>query len=118
MAFFGTVGFMNSIGIFQAYLKNNELQQFPSDANIAWIFGVYSFLAFFCGIHAGPIFDAKGPRVLIICGSIETVVFLVLLGFCNLYWHFIVVICIIRGISLPLTFSLAVSIIAHDFDQR
>ncbi len=117
MACFGTMGLMNSLGIFQAYLEENELQQLSS-GKVAWIFGVYSFLAFFCGIQVGPIFDAKGPRILIICGGTGTVLYLVLLGFCTLYWHFMVVFGIVGGISLSLTFNPAISIVAHYFNQR
>jgi MFS family permease len=117
MACFGTMGLMNSLGIFQAYLEDNELKHLSS-SKIAWIFGIYSFLAFFCGIQVGPIFDAKGPRVLIICGAIGTVLFLVLLGFCTMYWHFLLVFGIIGGVSLSLTFNPAISIIAHYFNRR
>lgn len=117
MACFGTMGLMNSLGIFQAYLEENELQHL-SPGKVAWIFGVYSFLAFFCGIQVGPIFDAKGPRVLIICGGTGTVLYLILLGFCSLYWHFMVVFGILGGISLSLTFNPAISIVAHYFNQR
>ncbi|KAJ5398294.1 hypothetical protein N7509_006407 [Penicillium cosmopolitanum] len=117
MACFGTMGLMNSLGIFQAYLEENELKQFSS-SKIAWIFGIYSFLAFFCGIQVGPIFDAKGPRALIVCGAIGTVLFLVLLGFCTLYWHFMLVFGIIGGVSLSLTFNPAISIVAHYFNRR
>ncbi|KAJ5908706.1 hypothetical protein N7495_001388 [Penicillium taxi] len=63
MACFGTMGLMNSVGIFQAYLENHELRQ-DSTGKVGWIFGLYNFLAFFCGIQIGPIFDAKGPRSL------------------------------------------------------
>ncbi|KAI9038069.1 uncharacterized protein KD926_011307 [Aspergillus affinis] len=117
MACCGTMGLLNSLGIFQAYLEGSELQSFSS-GQIAWIFGVYSFLAFFCGIQVGPIFDAKGPRVLVICGSIGTVLCLILLGWCSLYWHFMVVFGLFGGISLSLTFNPAISIVAHYLNRR
>lgn len=82
MSCFGSMGLMNSLGIFRAYLENHVLQNYSS-GKIGWIFGLYAFLAFFCGIQIVPIFDARGPRILIICGGIGTVLFLVFLSFCT-----------------------------------
>lgn len=75
-------GLMNTIGVFQAYLVHNQLRQY-SESTIGWIFSVYVFLAFFCGIQIGPIFDAKGPRLLVIVGSVLIFVCLMLLAECT-----------------------------------
>lgn len=117
MACFGSMGLMNSLGIFQAYLEKHELRQYSS-GKVAWIFGLYSFLAFFCGIQVGPIFDAKGPRVLIICGGVGTILFLVLLGFCTDYWHFMIVFGVLGGTSLSFAFNPSISIVAHYFHRK
>ncbi|KAH0261437.1 putative MFS monocarboxylate transporter, partial [Aureobasidium melanogenum] len=55
------LGLMNSIGIYQTYLATHQLSNY-SESQISWIFSVYSFLSFFCGVQIGPYFDAKGPR--------------------------------------------------------
>lgn len=117
MSCFGSMGLMNSLGIFQAYLENHELQNYSS-GEIGWIFGLYTFLAFFCGIQIGPVFDAKGPRILVVCGGIGTVLFLVLLSFCTAYWQFMVVFGVLGGISLALAFIPSISIVAHYFHRR
>ena len=62
-------GLMNTVGTFQAYLSTHQLAT-QSPSTIGWIFSLYTFLAFFCGIQIGPIFDAKGPRALVIAGTI------------------------------------------------
>lgn len=62
-------GLMNAVGVFQAYLSTNQLSR-SSSGTIGWIFSIYIFLAFFCGAQIGPIFDAKGPRWLVLVGSI------------------------------------------------
>jgi len=41
------------------------------------------FLSFFCGVQIGPIFDAKGPKLLILVGSILLCASMLLLGFCT-----------------------------------
>lgn len=84
-AFCGMVacaGFMNTIGVFHAHLSNNQLKDY-GESTIGWIFSVFTFLAFFLGIQIGPIFDVKGPRVLVFVGSVMLTAVLFLLGFCQ-----------------------------------
>ncbi len=50
---------MNTIGTFQAYLVPQQLAGYI-EADIGWIFGLYLFMAYCCGVQTGPIFDA-GP---------------------------------------------------------
>ena len=75
-------GMMNSIGIFQAYLSSHQLKDYNA-GTIGWIFGTYVFLSFFCGIQIGPVFDAKGPRLLILSGGILFIASGMLLGICT-----------------------------------
>ncbi|KAH8883443.1 MFS monocarboxylate transporter, partial [Thozetella sp. PMI_491] len=117
MACFGSMGLMNSLGIFQAYLSEHQLLEYSS-SSISWIFGVYSCLTFFCGVQIGPIFDAKGPRGVIFLGALGTVLFLLGLGFCTKYWHFMLTFGVFGGISLALVFGPSVSIVAHYFSKR
>ncbi|KAF9884042.1 hypothetical protein FE257_002380 [Aspergillus nanangensis] len=117
MGLFGSLGLLNTIGTFQAYLEGNQLHNYSS-GSIGWIFGMYAFLTFFCGIQIGPIFDARGPRFLILSGSILVIAMMVALGFCTLYWHFMVVIGIVGGIGTSLIFTPAISSIGHFFNEK
>ncbi|KAH8657779.1 major facilitator superfamily domain-containing protein [Xylariales sp. PMI_506] len=116
-ALFGSMGIMNSIGTYQTYIGRNQLQDY-STASVSWIFGVYCGIAFFGAIQVGPIFDARGARVLIGCSGVCTVLFLMLLGVCTQYWHFMLVFGVLGGISLALAFSPAISIVAHYFNKK
>ena len=62
-------GYMNTIGIFHAYLGSNQLSQYGEQA-IGWVFSVYVFLSFFCGVQIGPVFDAHGPRWILAIGTV------------------------------------------------
>ena len=62
-------GLMNAVGVYQTYLSTNQLSDYD-ESTIAWIFGLYIFLAFFCGVQIGPVFDSKGPRYLVFTGSV------------------------------------------------
>ena len=75
-------GLMNTIGTFQTYIVHNQLRSY-STSEVGWIFGLYLFLAYFSGIQTGPLFDAQGPKVLMIARSTCLVVSMLLLSFCK-----------------------------------
>lgn len=75
-------GLINSIGTFQSYLIRNQLSTY-SAADVGWIFGLYLFISYFCGIVAGPMFDARGPRILMLVGSLCLLASIFFLGLCT-----------------------------------
>lgn len=75
-------GILNSFGTFQSYLSEHQLRGYDQ-STIGWIFSLYVFFTFFCGVQIGPIFDAKGPRVLILIGSVLLTASMMLLGLCT-----------------------------------
>ncbi|KAI5286038.1 hypothetical protein KEM54_000113, partial [Ascosphaera aggregata] len=113
-AMFGSLGVVNSTGIFQAYLLQNQLSD-HSEGEVGWIFGVYAFLMFFSSLQIGPIFDAKGPRELLYAGTILTVVGLLVLSWCTKYSHFMVVLGLMIGLGNSLVFNPSVASISHYF---
>lgn len=66
-----SLGLYNSTGVFEAYISRKILME-ESPGSIGWIFGIYSFVTWVCGVQIGPVFDAIGPRGLILAGSICT----------------------------------------------
>ena len=62
-------GILNSVGTFQAYISSHQLAN-SSPGSIGWVFSIFAFLTFFCGVQIGPVFDAKGPRWIVAAGSI------------------------------------------------
>ncbi|OJJ35492.1 hypothetical protein ASPWEDRAFT_155349 [Aspergillus wentii DTO 134E9] len=117
MGLFGSLGLVNSVGTFQAYIEENQLKDYSSGSN-GWIFGMYAFLTFFCGVQIGPIFDAKGPRFLVLAGSILVIVQMIAIGFCTKYWHFMLVMGVTGGIGASLIFTPAISAIGHWFNEK
>lgn len=77
-----SLGLMNTLGIFQAYISTHQLSTY-SEGTIGWIFSIYTFMAWFCGIFVGPLFHKYGPRWLICVGSVCVVGSMVLLGECT-----------------------------------
>lgn len=107
-------GMMNTVGVFQAYLSTHQLKDYD-ESTIGWIFSIYVFLSFFCGVQIGPIFDAKGPKLLILVGSILLCASMLLLGFCTQYYQFVLVFGVLGGLGTSFIFTPAVSAIGHFF---
>jgi MFS family permease len=76
------------------------------------------FLTFFCGAPIGPIFDAYGPRVLMLCGSVLLVASMFLLGLCTQYWHFFMVYSVLNGLGGAFINTPCISSIGHFFLLR
>ena len=79
---FAVFGIINTTAVFQEYFSTHQLSGY-SPGQIGWIFSLSLFLTFFCGNPIGPVFDAKGPRVLVFGGSILLVASMMLLGLCT-----------------------------------
>ena len=75
-------GMMNTIGIFQAYLSSHQLA-FYTEANVGWNFGLHLFTPYLGGMEIGPIFDARGPRLLMAAGTICLLACVFLLAVCT-----------------------------------
>lgn len=84
---FACFGVMNTGGVYQAYLSTHQLGPY-SESTIGWIFSIYIFLSFACGILIGPFFDAKGPFLLVASGSVCLVLGIFTLAESTQLWHF------------------------------
>jgi len=110
-------GFINCLGVFQAYVSANILPTYSENA-VGWIFGIYVFASYFAGVLVGPIFDARGPRQLLIIGSICMLVGFFTLSVCTEYYQFILALSILSGIGSALIFTPAIGSVAHWFNTR
>ncbi|CZR56793.1 related to monocarboxylate transporter 2 [Phialocephala subalpina] len=116
-AMFASLGIANTLASFQAYIAQNQLSTYTPD-QIGWIFSIYTFLSFACGIYIGPLFDVYGPRWLTIPGGVCVVLGMLLLGVCTEYWHFIIVFSVIGGVGTALLFTPSVAAVGHFFYVR
>lgn len=112
-----SLGMMNTVGIYHAYIAEHFLADY-SESTVSWIFSMYVFLSFFCGLQIGPIFDAHGPRLLVLAGSILICLSNFLLGLCTLYWHFFLVFGVLGGLGTSLIFTPAFAAVSHFFLQK
>ncbi|KAH6984019.1 putative MFS monocarboxylate transporter [Ilyonectria destructans] len=117
MGSLAALGITNTIAVFQLYVSTHQLSQY-SEGSIGWIFSLYTFLAFFCGVYIGPVFDKFGPRWLVLAGSVCIGGSLMLLSVCKEYWHFLIVFGICNGIGCSLLFTPCIAAVGHSFRAR
>jgi MFS family permease len=117
MGLVAALGMMNTVGVYHSYIAEHQLAGY-SESSISWIFSMYVFLSFFCGLQIGPIFDAHGPKLLVISGSILLCASQFLLGLCTHYWHFFLVFGVLGGLGTSLIFTPAFAAVSHFFLEK
>lgn len=116
-AFFSALSMLNSIGAYQAYISQHQLHDLPA-GSVAWIFGFHSFFSFFAGLFVGPVFDAWGPRMPSLLGTVTLATTYFTLGICQTYWQFFFCIGVLGGLTTSLLFTSAMSTVQHWFLRR
>lgn len=116
-AIMGGLGLMNSIGIYQSWISTHQLHD-VDDGKLAWIFGLFNFMVFFCGIQIGPVFDVHGPTWLMAASVVLYVAVFVSIGFCEEYWHFLVVIGLVAGSATSIIFVVPVATVGQYFQVK
>ncbi|KAF7533499.1 hypothetical protein G7Z17_g13504 [Cylindrodendrum hubeiense] len=116
-ALFASLGLMNTLGTFQAYVLDNQLKGY-NEGTVGWVFSIYTFLAFFCGVYIGPVFDKYGPKWLVIAGSAFTVGGMIFMSFCTQLWHFIIAFGLLCGFGSSLLFTPSIAAVGHFFKAR
>lgn len=77
-----SLGIYNTAGIFEVVISEALLPE-VSPSTLGWIFSVYAFVNWLCGVQVGPTFDAMGSRSLITGGTICTLIGIFSLSFCT-----------------------------------
>lgn len=112
-----SMGISNSIGYLQAWLSTHQLAD-KTEAQVSWIFSMFSFLLFFGGVQVGPVFDAYGVKWLLIPGCVGLVASLCILSVCTEYYQFMLGFSVLGGCSCTLVFTPSVTIIGHWFYKK
>lgn len=108
---------MTIVGTVQDYISTHQLSNY-SVGDVGWITAVMSFITLFLGVQVGPLFDRYGPRMLLICGSLASVASYLLLAECTQYWHFMLCLGILSGVSAAVVTTVAISALSHWFYRR
>ncbi|KAF1846362.1 MFS monocarboxylate transporter-like protein [Cucurbitaria berberidis CBS 394.84] len=114
---FPASGILNSTGIFQAWLFQNQLQGY-SESEVSWIFSTFAFLFFFGGLFVGPIFDNYGSKTLLPAGAAGLSISLVATSFCKSYYQFILAFGCLGGGASSILWTTSIATLGHWFEQN
>ncbi|TXT09237.1 hypothetical protein VHUM_02711 [Vanrija humicola] len=106
-------GFVTSMGQLNAYYLSHQLSGY-SKSQVAWIASCQSTLNFVPSVIWGRVFDAHGPRGLVISGTVVCFLALVAVAFSHEYYQFLLA-HMLFGIGASLTYSPATSVAPHWF---
>ncbi|KAL4796085.1 major facilitator superfamily domain-containing protein [Aspergillus venezuelensis] len=114
---FPSFGFQTAVGSVQDYISTNQLAGY-SVRDVGWITAILVFLTLFLGVQVGPLFDRYGPRTLLICGTAASFTSYILLAECTKYWHFILCLSVLGGVSAAIITTVAIAVLSHWFHRR
>lgn len=114
---FATFGPQTSVGLFQIYWQSHQLSDFTL-AQISWIPAIFIFLSLALSIQFGLFFDRYGARVILIPSCIAYSASLFALAHCTRYWHFILTLSLVAGISSAAIVTVSLGVISHWFSAR
>ncbi|GLA26518.1 MFS general substrate transporter [Aspergillus phoenicis ATCC 13157] len=114
---FPSFGFQTAIGSVQDYISVNQLAEY-SVRDVGWITAILVFLTLFLGVQVGPLFDRYGPRTLLVCGSAASFTSYILLAECTKYWHFILCLSVLGGVSAAVITTVSIAVLSHWFHRR
>ncbi|CAG8220038.1 unnamed protein product [Penicillium salamii] len=114
---FPSFGFQTAVGSVQDYIVTHQLAEY-GDRDVGWITAVLVFLTLFLGVQFGPLFDRYGPRVLLVCGCLGNFLCYILLAECSKYWHFMLCLGVLGGISSAVITTVSIAVLSHWFNRR
>ncbi|KAJ5446205.1 Major facilitator superfamily domain general substrate transporter [Penicillium cf. griseofulvum] len=112
-----SLGIYNTCGVFEVVISKVILPE-VSSSTIGWIFSVYAFVNWVCGVQIGPTFDAMGPRALMVAGTICTLVGIFTLSVSTEYYQIFLSFSIMTGIGSSLLLTPSMGCVAHWFMER
>ncbi|CUA69039.1 putative transporter MCH4 [Saccharomyces cerevisiae S288c] [Rhizoctonia solani] len=114
---FGTFGFVNAWGVFQAYYQQTVLSD-TSPSTIAWIGSVQYALVFLPGLVTGRLFDLGHYRIPQLFAAALLIIGTFLAAECHEYWQFLLCQGIAIGLASGFLFGPTIAVVSHWFRAR
>ncbi|KAK3494070.1 major facilitator superfamily domain-containing protein [Neurospora crassa] len=124
--FFCTLGYTNAFGVFEQYyltspfspLHSSSAHSALSSSKIAWIGSLQTFLTFFTGFFAGPLFDRYGAVATVRPGALIFVFAIMMTSLCKQYWQLMLAQGVLGGVAMGLLMFPAMAAVAQWFDKK
>lgn len=114
---FVSVGWNNSVGIFQTIYEKELLSSYSS-SSIGWINSLQAFVMFASAPVFGKIFDSYGPRYSMIAGSLLLVLGIMMMSLSKEYYQFMLAQSVCTGLGAAAVFFSSSNTIATWFKKR
>lgn len=114
---FVSLGWINSIGVFQTIYEEDQLRNYSS-STIAWINSLQTFIMFGGAPFFGKIFDGYGPRYLLLGGTLFHVFGLMMMSLGKEYYQFLLAQSICSGLGASAIFYSSTNSIATWFKKK
>lgn len=111
-----TFGQLSAFGTFQAWYASHQLQHLPA-STISWIGSLQFWVFFFSGATIGRLFDAYGPTLLMITGTLCCLASTITTSFCKEYYQYILSQGILFAVGVGLLFYPSLSSISTHFSK-
>ncbi|KAI1789939.1 MFS general substrate transporter [Ganoderma leucocontextum] len=96
-------GQITAFGVFETYYAQHQLSA-VSPSTISWIGSLQLWVLYFSGSFLGRIFDAYGPRIVLIPGSILLVFSTMVTSVCTELYQFLLVQGLLTGLAYGMLF--------------
>ncbi|KAI0671247.1 MFS general substrate transporter [Trametes maxima] len=116
LALFCSFGQLNSFGTFQTWYAEHQLSHLPP-STIAWIGSLQLWVFFFSGGFIGRLFDAHGPRLLLIIGTLILVFGTMMTSISTQYYQYILSQGILVAIGIGTVFYPSLAAISTHFSK-
>ncbi|RPD56735.1 MFS general substrate transporter [Lentinus tigrinus ALCF2SS1-7] len=116
LALFCTFGQLNAFGTFQTWYAGHQLRELPP-STISWIGSLQLWIFFFSGGFIGRWFDAYGPRVIMIPGTLILVFSIMMTSLATQYYQYILAQGIVFGLGVGMIFYPSLSAISTHFSR-
>ncbi|KAI1789938.1 MFS general substrate transporter [Ganoderma leucocontextum] len=114
---FCTFGQLNAFGTFQTWYAEHQLHDLPP-STIAWIGSLQLWIFFFSGGFVGRLFDAHGPRVIMIPGTVMLVLSVMMTSLSTRFYQYILAQGVLFGVGVGMIFYPSLSAISTHFSKR
>jgi MFS family permease len=108
---------VNTFGVFQTYYEMTLLKS-KNASDISWIGTFQAFLLVALALVLGPLFDRGYFRPMIVCGSILTVLGMMMVSLAKQYWQVFLAQALCVGLGSSLLFLPSVALVATYFTTK
>ncbi|CDO72294.1 hypothetical protein BN946_scf184970.g146 [Trametes cinnabarina] len=114
LALFCSFGQLNSFGTFQTWYAEHQLSHLPP-STIAWIGSLQLWVFFFSGAFVGRLFDAHGPRLILLFGSLILVFGTMMTSISAQYYQYVLAQGVLVAVGIGTVFYPSLAAISTHF---